>query len=69
MRKHGGFLLLRRTRSPSVTGYGGRISTGLTSLRPVGTVNDGETIGVCTLSASVPVIPPIAVDIFLISPI
>ncbi len=32
------------TDSIPLTGYGGLISTGLTSLRPVGTTNDGDTI-------------------------
>jgi len=57
------------TDSIPLTGYGGLISTGLKSLRPVGTANDGEAIGVCTLSTSVRVIPPIVVDIFVILPI
>uniref|UniRef100_UPI00257DB92C hypothetical protein n=1 Tax=Candidatus Borrarchaeum sp. TaxID=2846742 RepID=UPI00257DB92C len=56
-------------RLDPLAGYGGLISTGLTSLRPVGTVNDGEAIGVCTLSASVPIIPPIVSDIFVVQPI
>ncbi len=57
------------TDSIPLTGYGGLISTGLTSIRSVGTANDGEAIGVCTLSASVRIIPPIAIDIFVIPPI
>jgi hypothetical protein len=51
------------TDSIPLTGYGGLISTGLTSLRPVGTVNHRDAIEVCILTTSVRVIPPIAVDI------
>jgi hypothetical protein len=54
------------TDSIPLAGYGGRISTGLTSLRPIGTVTDGDAIGVCILSASVRMILPISVDIFVI---
>ncbi|WP_287582281.1 hypothetical protein [Candidatus Borrarchaeum sp.] len=57
------------TDSIPLTGYGGLISTGLTSLCPVGTVHDGETIGACTLSASVRFIPPIAINTLFIPPI
>jgi len=57
------------TDSIPLSGYGGHISTGLTSLRPVGTANDCVAMGVCTLSTSVRVIPPIAVTIFVIPPI
>jgi len=49
-----------------LAGYGGLISTGLNSLRPVGTANDGEAIGVCTFISSVRVIPPIVIDTFVI---